>query len=228
MLAILLDWGLPAVIGDQEWRISPAHFAERHSLVIIIALGESIVALGAGAQGELTGKVIVAAALGLWLSAALWWTYFDVVGLVTERRLAQAPEGHERNRLARESYAYLHFPMVAGIVLGAFGLHEVLAHPDEPLDSVHGFALLGGTAIYLLSHVALRLRNAHTVNVERLALAVVLFALIPATVHVVALVSVAAVNVLMWAMIAYENLVLYDDRRDALRRGLEIDVPGSS
>ena len=160
--------------------------------MIIIALGESIVALGAGAEADLTWKVIVAAALGLWLAAALWWTYFDVVALVTERRLVLAPEGHARNRLARESYAYLHFPMVAGIVLGAFGLHEILAHPDEPLDAVHSFALLGGTAIYLLAHVALRLRNAHTINVERLALAFVLFAVIPAAIHVDALVTIGA------------------------------------
>ena len=112
--------------------------------------------------------------LGVGLAAALWWIYFDVVALVTERRLMQAPEGRDRNALARDSYSYLHFPMVAGIVLGALGLEETLAHVDEPLDAVHAFALLGGTAIYLLAHVALRLRNAHTVNVERLGLALVL------------------------------------------------------
>ena len=117
--------------------------------------------------------------------------------------------------------------MVAGIVLGAFGLHEILAHPDEPLDAVHSFALLGGTAIYLLAHVALRLRNAHTINVERLASAFVLFAVIPAAVHVDALVTIGALNVLLWAMIAYETFFVYDERRDRLRRGLEVDVPGA-
>ena len=116
--------------------------------------------------------MITAAVLGIGLASALWWIYFDVVALVTERRLTQAPEGRDRNALARDSYSYLHFPMVAGIVLGALGLEETLAHADEPLDDVHAFALLGGTAIYLLAHVALRLRNAHTINVERLALAV--------------------------------------------------------
>ncbi len=226
VLAIALDWGLPAVTGDQEWRLAPVHFAERHNLVIIIALGESVIALGTGAEVDLTSKVIIAAGLGLWLAAALWWTYFDVVALVTERRLVQAAEGHERNRLARESYAYLHFPMVAGIVLGAFGLHEVLAHPLEPLDAVHAFALLGGTAIYLLAHVGLRLRNAHTINIERLGLAVLLFALIPAAVEVDSLVTVAAVDVLLWAMIAYETFYVYDERRLALRHGLEVDYPG--
>ncbi len=140
----------------------------------------------------------------------------------------QAPEGRERNALARDSYSYLHFPMVAGIVLGALGLEETLAHVDEPLDAVHAFALLGGTAIYLLAHVALRLRNAHTINVERLALALVLFALIAAAVHVDALLTIGAVNVLLWAMIAYETIFVYDERRYRLRHGLEIDIPGSS
>ena len=227
----LLDRGDPARLGRgllggvTVWRLAPAHFAERHNLVIIIALGESIVALGAGATVELTAAVVAAAALGIGLAAALWWLYFDVVALVTERRLIQAPEGRERNALARDSYSYLHFPMVAGIVLGSLGLHETLAHVDEPLDVVHAFALLGGTAIYLLAHVALRLRNARTINIQRLALAVALLALVPAAVNVDALVTIGTINVLLWTMIAYETLFVYDERRYRLRHGLEIDMP---
>jgi low temperature requirement protein LtrA len=225
--AILLDWGGPAIFGVRGWQLVPAHFAERHNLVIILALGESIVALGAGADVDLTAPVITAAVLGIGLASALWWIYFDVVALVTERRLTQTTEGRERNALARDSYSYLHFPMVAGIVLGALGIEETLAHVDEPLDGVHAFALLGGTAIYLLAHVALRLRNAHTINVQRLALALVLFALIAAAVNVDALVTIGAVNVLLWAMIAYETTFVYGERRYRLRHGLEIDIPGS-
>ncbi len=227
VIAVMLDWGGPAVVGVAEWRLVPAHFAERHDLVIIIALGESIVALGAGANVDLTASVTIAAVLGMGLAAALWWIYFDVVALVTERRLMHATEGRERNALARDSYSYLHFPMVAGIVLGALGLKETLAHVDTPLDGVHAFALLGGTAIYLLAHVALRLRNARTINVERLAVAVLLFALIAAAGHVEALVTIVGVNVLLWATIAYETFFVYDERRYRLRHGLTIDVPGS-
>jgi low temperature requirement protein LtrA len=225
--AILLDWG-GGMLGVTVWRLVPAHFAERHNLVIIIALGESIVALGAGADVDLTAPVVVAAAFGMGLAAALWWLYFDVVALVTERRLVQAPEGRERNALARDSYSYLHFPMVAGIVLGSLGVHETLAHVDTPLDAVHAFALLGGTAIYLLAHVALRLRNAHTINVQRLVLALGFLALVPAAVHVDALVTIGAVNALLWATIAYETLFVYDERRYRLRHGLEVDIPGAS
>jgi low temperature requirement protein LtrA len=226
IVAIILDWGEPAVFGMVGWRLVPGHFAERHNLIIIIALGESIVALGAGAEVDLDAQVVTAAVLGIGLAAALWWIYFDVVALVTARRLSLATEGRERNVLARDSYSYLHFPMIAGIVLAAFGLEATLAHVDESLDGEHAFALLGGVAIYLLAHVALRLRNARTINVERLALAIVLFALIPAALHTPALASLAGINVLLWAMIVFETTRIYDERRWRLRHGLDVDVPG--
>ncbi len=99
--------------------------------------------------------MVTAAVLGIALAAALWWTYFDVVALVNARRLTLATEGRERNTLARDSYSYLHFPMVAGIVLAALGLEETLAHVDDPLEAVHAFALLGGVA-----HLPARARRA--------------------------------------------------------------------
>jgi low temperature requirement protein LtrA len=223
LLVIALDWGGVAVFGIAGWRLVPGHFAERNNLVIILALGESIVALGVAAEVALGAGVIAAAVLGIALASALWWIYFDVVALVTERRLALAAVGRERNMLARDSYSYLHFPMVAGIVLVALGLEHTLGHVDESLDGVHAFALLGGVAIYLLAHVALRLRNARTVNRQRLLLALVLFALCPVALEISALTTLAMVNVLIWAMIAYET-VGYDDRRYRLRHGL--DLPG--
>ena len=225
-IAILVDWGGPALFGMRGWKLVPRHFAERHSLVIILALGESIIALGVGAQVDLTAGVVTAAVLGIGLAAALWWTYFDVVALVNARRLELATAGRERNVLARDSYSYLHFPMVAGIILAALGLEETLAHVDDPLDAVHAFALLGGVSIYLLAHVALRLRNAHTFNVQRLVLAVLLLALIPVATTVPALATLAGVNVLLWAVIAYENIFIYDDRRYQLRHGVDVEPPG--
>jgi low temperature requirement protein LtrA len=223
-IAILVDWGGPALFGMRGWKLVPGHFAERHSLVIILALGESIIALGVGAQVDLTAGVITAAVLGIGLAAALWWTYFDVVALVNARRLTLATEGRERNMLARDSYSYLHFPMVAGIVLAALGLEETLAHIGDALDAVHAFALLGGVAVYLLAHVALRLRNAHTLNRQRLLLAVLLLALIPIATTIPSLATLAGVNVLLWAMIGYET-ANYDERRYRLRHGLDPDPP---
>jgi low temperature requirement protein LtrA len=225
-IAILIDWGGPALFGVSGWRLVPGHFAERHNLVIILALGESIVALGVGAEIDLTPGVVTAAVLGVGLASALWWIYFDVVSLVTARRLTLSTEGRQRNALARDSYSYLHFPMVAGIVLAALGLEETLAHVDEAFDAEHAFALLGGVAIYLLAHVALRLRNAHTISVPRLVVALLLFALIPVAVTIPALASLIGVNVLLWGMIAYETIRVYDERRYQLRHGLDPEIPG--
>jgi low temperature requirement protein LtrA len=217
-VAIFIDFGggLMSVAG---WSLVPAHFAERHNLVIILALGESIVALGVATHVELTTPVMVTAVLGIALSSALWWIYFDVVSLVTEQRIARAPAGAERNRLARDAYSYIHLLMVAGIILAAFGLHETLEHVDEPLDAEHAFALLGGVALYLLGHVVLRLRSAHTLNRQRLLLAVVLLAAVPLATNIDALATLAGVNVLLWLMIAYETR-RYGTSRYDLRHGV--------
>src|SRR5204862_2214003 len=103
-LALLLDMGGPYLFGADGWKLVPGHFAERHGLIFLIALGESIVAIGVGAHGHVTVGITAAAVLGIALSAALWWIYFDVVALVSARRLVRAPEGRERNELARDSY----------------------------------------------------------------------------------------------------------------------------
>jgi len=204
-VAILIDFGGPALFGVEGWRLMPAHFAERHGLIIILALGESIVVLGVGASAGITGGVIVAAVLGVALASALWWMYFDVVARVTERRLIRAAPGRGRNALARDSYSYLHFPMAAGIVLVAVGLENTLAHVDEPLEMVAAFALLGGVALYLLAHVALRLRNAHSVNPQRLVLAILLLALVPLASRLTSLISLVVVSVMSWLLVAFET-----------------------
>lgn len=215
-VAIVIDFGGPALFGVEGWRLVPAHFAERHGLIIILALGESIVVLGVGATAGLTAGVIVAAVLGVALASALWWLYFDVVARVTERRLTRAATGRERNALARDSYSYLHFPMAAGIVLVAVGLENTLAHVDKPLETVVAFALLGGVALYLLAHVALRLRNAHSVNPQRLVLAILLLALAPLATRPPSLVTLAAVSLVLWLLVAYETRS-YGQARDHIR-----------
>jgi low temperature requirement protein LtrA len=111
--------------------------------------------------------------------------------------------------------------MVAGIVLVALGLEAALHHVDEHLDAERSFALLGGVAVYLLAHVALRLRNAHTLSRTRFGLAVLLLLLVPVATTVPAIVTVAALNVVLWAMVAYETR-LYGDNRYRLRHGLDV------
>lgn len=225
MTAVLIDFGAPAIFGVAGWRLVPAHFAERHGLIIILALGESIVVLGAGASAGVTGRVIVVAVLGVALASALWWTYFDVVALITERRLSQTTPGRERNALAIHSYSYLHLPMAAGIVLAAVGLENTIAHVDDPLEPVAAFSLLGGVALYLLAHVALRSRNARSVNWQRLALAVVLLASTPLATRPTSLATLGAVTAALWGLIAYETHG-YGPARDDLRHGDDhIDTP---
>jgi len=215
-LALLLDMGGPLIIDPAGWRLVPGHFAERHGLFVLIALGESIVAIGVGSQAGVDLGIVVAAVLAMVGAGALWWLYFDAVALVAERRLTRAPAGLEQNKLARASFSYLHFPMVAGIVLGALGIKKTLAHVDDPLAIIPATALLGGTALYLLGHVAFRLRNLHTLNRQRLLCAVVLVGLIPAARHVPALATLGILAALLSAVVTYETL-RFAELRDRIR-----------
>jgi low temperature requirement protein LtrA len=150
--------------------------------------------------------------------AALWWTYFDIVALVSARRLIRAPEGKVRNELARDSYSYIHFLLVAGVILLALGLKKGIGHPTEALDDVPAFALVGGVAIYLLGLVAFRYRHIHTVNWQRFGIAMLLFALFPVATALSALVMLVALNLLLWTMIVYETRG-YGEGRDEVRHG---------
>jgi low temperature requirement protein LtrA len=215
-LALLLDMGGPFFFGAEGWKLVPGHFAERHGLIVIIALGESIVAIGVGAHEQLTLGIGTAAVLGVALSAAMWWLYFDVVALISARRLADAEAGQVQNELARDSYSYIHLLIVAGIVLAAFGLKTTIGHSTSHLHYVPAFALLGGAATYLLGLVAFRWRHVHSLNRRRFGLAVVLLILIPVATAVPALVALAIVVVLFWALIGYETRG-YGERREQLR-----------
>jgi low temperature requirement protein LtrA len=217
LLALVLDMGGPYLFSSEGWKLVPEHFAERHGLIVIIALGESIVAIGVAAGGELTFGIGVAAVLGVALTAAMWWTYFDVVAIVSGRRLVDAEPGRFQNEMARDSYSYLHLLMIAGIILVALGLKKTIGHVDHHLDTVPAFALLGGVALYLLGHVLFRYRHVHTINRQRLGLAIVLLILVPVAVEIPALAIVAVVNVLLWAMIAYETRMYGEGRRQVRR-----------
>jgi low temperature requirement protein LtrA len=219
-LALLLDMGGPFVFGQEGWKLVPGHFAERHGLIIIIALGESIVAIGVGAEtAAVDAGIVLAAVFGIAVAGAMWWLYFDVVALVAARRLAQATPGLEQNGVARDSYSYLHFPMVAGIVLAALGLKKTFEHVEDPLKLIPAAALLGGTALYLLAHVAFRLRNVHRFSWHRLLCAIVLVAFLPAAVELPSLATLGIIAALLAALIVYES-VRFAELRERLRRQL--------
>jgi low temperature requirement protein LtrA len=206
IVALAIDFSGPFVFGVRGFRVSPGHFAERFSLIVIIALGESIVAIGAGLTGELDAGVVAAALLGLVLACALWWAYFDGLAQEAEERF-RSLQGHELIRLARDAFSYIHLPMVAGVVLVALGIKKTTGHVDEPLKTIPAVALFGGIALYHGAHVAFRLRTFGQLNVPRLLTALVALALIPQARVVDALVALAIAAALAAAVIAYETLV---------------------
>ena len=212
VLALAIDFSGPFVFGVRGFRVSPGHFSERFALIVIIALGESIVAIGAGLSGELDAGIIIAALVGLALACALWWAYFDVIVLQAEQRFREA-SGHELNRIARDSYSYIHLPMVAGIVLVALGVKKTIGQVDELLKTVQAVALFGGVALYHGAHVAFRLRMVRTVNRQRLIAAVACLALIPVGHQVDALVALALATAVVSAVIAYETIRFAEHRR---------------
>ena len=206
VIALAIDFSGPYVTGVSGFRISAGHFAERFGLIVIIALGESIVSIGVGASGEqLDAGVVAAAVLGMAVAATLWWAYFDVVAVVAERKLREA-RGYAQVAIARDSYSYLHLPMIAGIVLLARGIKKTVAHVGAPLDTVPAVALCGGVALYLAGHIAFRLRNVHSLNRQRLAAAAACIGLIPLATTVDALVALAAVAAVTCSLIAFEAI----------------------
>ena len=219
VLFFVVDVGGPYVTGSEGWKLQPKHFAERHGLIIIIALGESIVAIGAGADAALTVGIAVAAAFGIALAAAQWWAYFDVVAVVAAKRLERATPGREQNEIARDSYSYLHYPMIAGIVLVALGLKKTIGDVDDPLKVEIATALMGGLALYLFAHVAFRYRNIHSLNRQRLIVGVLYLALIPLAAELDAIATVVIATVIFCALIAYEA-VRFSEARERIRREL--------
>jgi low temperature requirement protein LtrA len=216
IVALAIDYGGPFVRGVAGYRVHPAHFAERFSLIVIIALGESIVAIGVGAGDQpLDLAVAVAAVLALVASAALWWAYFDVVAQIAQRRLAEL-RGTTRNLLARDAFAYLHLPMIAGIELFALGVEQVVGHVDEPLKLEASAALFGGVALYLVAHVAFKRRNIGSLGGQRLVAAALCAAAVPLGTQVDALAALALVAAIAVALIAYEA-IRYRESRTRVR-----------
>lgn len=214
VVALAIDYIGGGVRGIEGFRLSPAHFAERHGLIIIIALGESIFAIGVGAAGvALDLATIAAATVGIVVVAVLWVTYFDPSTGRVEAYL-HTLRGRERNTTARDAFSFLHLPMVAGIVLLALGIKKTIEHVEDPLGVVPSVALCGGVALYLVAQVAYRRRCQEPVEPQRLIAALACAALIPLVVVVPAFAGLAALAVVCAALSVYEPV------RRAPRRSL--------
>jgi low temperature requirement protein LtrA len=222
-LALVADYVGTWLGGSSGWRLpSPGHFSERHGLIVIIALGESIVAIGVGvAELPITWPILVAALVGLVLASAMWWAYFDVSALVGERALAAEP-AETRPRLARTAFTFAHMPMIVAIVVTALGLKKVLeyvgdtGHHDlaDPLKGVALGALVGGVAVYLLAHVAFKRVVAGELNPVRLTAAAVLLAAWAPLVKVPALGQLGVVTGVVVAALVVETVVFAERRRE--------------
>ena len=204
LAAIVIGFFGPLLTGVSGWRVQPAHFVERHGLIVIIAIGESLVAIGLGERRVgLTTGVTVAAVLGFVVATSFWLAYFDFFPIRGQQLLADR-SGVQRTALARDIYTYLHLPMVTGIVLFAFSMKTTLAHVGDELDAIPALGLCGGPALYLLAYVALRVRITRTVSRGRLVAALACVALIPVAMSVPALVALALVAAVWVALHAYE------------------------
>ena len=220
LAALVVAYFVPLVLGTHGWRVQPAHFVERHGLIVIIAIGESLIAIGLGerASGISTG-VIVAAVLGFAVTTSLWLAYFDFFTIRAQRLLTDR-SGAERAALARDAYTYLHFPIVAGIVLFAFAMKTTLADVDGELATIPALGLCGGPALYLFAFVALRVRVSGTLRGGRLIAAVAFALLWPVAAVVPALVALMLVAIVWVGLHAYEIVWWRDARAQtrALRR----------
>jgi len=218
--ALILDMGgvyLTSIRGN--WRIhNPAHFTERHNLFIILAIGESVVAIGAGAAGHpLSAPLLVAAVLGVGAAVGLWWLYFDVVSLAAEHRFLES-EGQARVKLAIDAYSYGHLPIVAGIVVAALGIEGVLANAaeQEPLGAFYATALFGGFALYLIGHSLFKLRIHGALSAPRLVALAAFLVSLPAASFLPPMIGLSGVVAILAALVTLEAR-----RYSKIRRSLQ-------
>jgi low temperature requirement protein LtrA len=187
-------------------RINAGHFTERHSLVVIVAIGESIVAVGVGVAGvPLTANTITVAVLGLCIAYYLWWAYFAGDDVRAEHALDAVTDPLRRARTALHGWGYAHFPMLLGVVALAAGVKKAVGHAFSPLGWAPALALGGGAALFLLGHAwflrLLRLSGA----VHRVAAAVGVLAAVPLG-HLLAVAELAVVPAVMAVAMISEDL----------------------
>ena len=210
-LALGVDWVLTYVtsLRGGGWRInSIGHWIGRHGLVVILALGESIVAIGVGASGTpIDWQLLMGAVLGILVAMALWWLYFDVSADAAERALHRR-DLDGRVRAAIEAYTYLHFSMILGIVVASVGVREAIAHArdDVGLGAFAAGCLFVGPAVYLAGHVLSWMRLDRVVKLQRLVTAVALLAATPLAAQLVPLAALVFVSAVLGALVAFETL----------------------
>jgi low temperature requirement protein LtrA len=207
--AVAIDYAGPAWLTRERLRglqrVAVAHFAERYGLFVIICLGESIISIGAGASGQgLDGRLVTAMVSCLVITVALWWTYFHRIAEEAELRLRV----HDDPVLAAaDAYSYLHFVMIAGIIVFATGARLAIEGSDDALGDAARLALCGGVALYLVGHAAFRWRLLGWPGPAPLAGALALLALYAVTGGQPAWFVAAAVTVLLVGLCAVTHAI---------------------
>ncbi|WP_405167720.1 low temperature requirement protein A [Nocardia sp. NBC_01499] len=234
--AVQIGLWIAAIAGDylwtlfagNDWRLNSAsHFAERYGLIIIVALGESIVSIGIGVAGlPISWPIAVGALLGLAVSGLLWWTYFDVAALSIEHELKHA-DGARQIKIARGAYTFWHFPMIVGIIALSLGLKKILYYVGDSAhhtlkDALYGiplFALYGGVVLYLIALVGAKRYATGAVSMPRVVVIVLLLALIPLAAALPALASLAILCAVLVVLIVWET-IQFAQPREAIRHGV--------
>lgn len=202
-LAALLLW-VPSWFTPMEgFVVVPEHFVERHGLVVIVALGESIVVIGAAAELELDAGLVLVVLLALALTASFWWLYFSDEGAV-EHAMLDAPT-ERRARLALTAFGYWHYGLLLAIVAVAAGLKKAVGDPYDPLAGWIALALAAGAALFILSEVGFRRTLAIERSGTRLVAAVGALATIPLGAEVAALAQVGALAAIVVAALVVEG-----------------------
>ena len=194
VLAVLV-LGASGVSAERSraFRIAPSHFAERHSLIVIIALGESLIAVGVASSGlERTIESVSAVTVGVIGALALWWAYFDWFSDKTEQRFRDTASD-EQAMFARDAYTFGHYPLVFGVVAFAIAVEEAIAHPQEALEATGRFGLGVGLALFLATTAAIHLRASGNLLVERLIAAVAMAAVAALAADLTAIRALSAV-----------------------------------
>lgn len=222
---------IAAIAGDYlwtlfagtDWRLNSAnHFVERYGLIIIVALGESIVSIGIGVAGlPISWPIALGSILGLAVSGLLWWAYFDVAALSVEHELVRA-EGTRQIKIAQGSYTFWHFPMIVGIIAISLGLKKVLYYVGDSShhtlkDALYGiplYSLYGGVVLYLIALVGFKHYATGVVTVPRVVAAAVLLALIPLACALPALASLSLLFVVLIGLIAWETVRFAQPRNE--------------
>jgi len=198
--------------GRGDWPVRAGHFAERHSLIVIIALGEVIVAIGLpvvlalDAGVGLPGRTVAALVASGAFAGLLWWGYFDRPGPALEDRGRKIEGGHAQGNFARDIYTWSHMPIVAGIIFSAASLEEITLHPSDHLDTPFRLMLLGGLALGVFGIAAASWRAFRVLPRERIAFTLVVAVVIQLVGGSVAgVVLLVIVDVLMALTFAFES-----------------------